>query len=90
MLHGLNTPKGFEVQDEVQFFKEPTMRGLILQITTESTTESQSTLPPKIIALLQEFHDVFTATVDLPPVRGHDHQINLKEGTQPICQKPYG
>ena len=36
LLHGLNTPKGFEVQDEVQFFKEPTRKGLILQITTES------------------------------------------------------
>ena len=24
MLQGLNTPKGFEVQDDVQFFKEST------------------------------------------------------------------
>lgn len=52
LLHGLNTPKGFEVQDEVQFFKEPTRRGLILQITIESTIERQSTLPPEITALL--------------------------------------
>ena len=22
-------------------------------------------------------------------MRGHEHQINLKEGTQPICQRPY-
>ena len=22
-------------------------------------------------------------------MRGHKHQINLKEGTQPICQRPY-
>ena len=89
LLHGLNTPKGFEVQDEVQFFKEPTRRGLILQITIESTIERQSTLPPEITALLQEFHGVFTTLVDLPPVRGHEHQINLKEGTQPICQRSY-
>ena len=39
LLHGLNTPKGFKVQDEVQFFKETTRKGLILQITAESTTE---------------------------------------------------
>ena len=52
LLHGLNTPKGFEVQDEVQFFKEPTRRGLILQITIESTIERQSTLPPEITDLL--------------------------------------
>ena len=52
LLHGLNTPKGFEVQDEVQFFKEPTRKGLILQITAESTTEKQSALPPEITSLL--------------------------------------
>ena len=39
LLHGLNTPKGFKVQDEVQFFKETTRKGLILQIAAESTTE---------------------------------------------------
>ena len=22
-------------------------------------------------------------------MRGHEHQINLKEGTQAICQRPY-
>jgi len=81
LLQVLNTPKGFEVQNEVQFFKEPTRRALILQITTEGTTERQSTLPSEITTLLQEFHGVFTTPVDLPPVRGHEHQINLKEGT---------
>ena len=89
LLHGLNTPKGFEVQDEVQFFKEPTRKGLILQITAESTAEKQSALPTKITALLQEFHGVFSTPGDLPAVRGHEHQINLKEGTQAICQRPY-
>ena len=29
-LQGLNTSKGFEVQDDVQFFKESTRKGLIL------------------------------------------------------------
>ena len=27
--------------------------------------------------------------MDLPPVKGHKHQIDLKEGTQPIYQRPY-
>ena len=89
LLHCLNTQKGFEVQDEVQFFKEPTRNSLILQITIESTTERQFSLPPEITALLQEFHGVFATLVDLPPVKGHEHQIDLKEGTQPIYQKPY-
>ena len=89
LLHGFNTPKCFEVQDEVQFFKEPTRKGFILQITAKGTTERQSSLPPKITTLLQEFHSVFATPIDLPPMRGHEHQINLKEGTQLICQRPY-
>nr|XP_023907237.1 uncharacterized protein LOC112018933 [Quercus suber] len=89
LLQGLNTSRGFEVQNEDQFFKEPTRRGLILQITTGSTTERQSSLSPEVTALLQEFKGVFTTPMGLPPVRGHEHQINLKEDTQPICQRPY-
>ena len=89
MLQGLNTPKGFEVQDDVQFFKESTRKGLILQITADSIAEKQPALPPEITALLQEFQGVFSTPGDLPPVRGHEHQINLKEGTQAICQRPY-
>lgn len=38
---------------------------------------------------MQEFHAVFATPVGLPLVRGHEHQINLKEGTQPICQRAY-
>ena len=52
MLQGLNTSKGFEVQDDVQFFKESTRNGLILQITIDSTAEEQPTLPPEITVLL--------------------------------------
>ena len=80
-LQGLNTPKGLEVQNDVQFFKESTRKGLILQITAEK----QPALPSEITALLQEFQGVFSTLGDLPPVRGHEHQINLKESTQAIC-----
>ena len=73
LLHGFNTPKCFEVQDEVQFFKEPTRKGFILQITAKGTTERQSSLPPEITTLLQEFHSVFATPIDLPPMRGHEH-----------------
>ena len=52
MLQGLNTPKGFEVQYDVQFFKESTRKGLILQITIDSTAEEQPALPPEITVLL--------------------------------------
>ena len=36
-----------------------------------------------------EFASIFETPCDLPPSRGHEHQIVLKEGAVPICQKPY-
>ena len=39
--------------------------------------------------LLLEFDAVFATPVGLPPIRGHEHQINLKERAQAICQRPY-
>ena len=89
LLQGINTPTGLKVQDGVQFFKEPTRKGLILQIRANCPTMKQSSLPTEITTLLQEFHGVFATLVGLTPMRGHKHQINLKEGTQPICQRPY-
>jgi len=39
--------------------------------------------------LVVEFEVVFEEPKGLPPQRSHDHQILLKEGTQPICVRPY-
>ena len=36
-----------------------------------------------------EFASVFYTPTRLPPSRGHEHQILLKDGTAPICQRPY-
>ena len=38
---------------------------------------------------LIEFTSVFDTPSGLPPCRGHEHQILLKEGIAPICQRPY-
>ena len=55
LLQGINTPMGLEVQDGVQFFKEPTRKGLILQITANCPTMKWSSLPTEITTLLPEF-----------------------------------
>ena len=39
--------------------------------------------------MLDEFATVFEDPKGLPPSRGHENQIMLKPGTQPICQRSY-
>ena len=39
--------------------------------------------------MLKEFKAAFATLVGLPPIRGDEHQIQLKEGAQAIVQKPY-
>jgi hypothetical protein len=39
--------------------------------------------------VLEQFASIFKEPKGLQPLRGHEHQILLKEGTQPICQRPY-
>jgi len=46
-------------------------------------------LPAEVELSLQEFEHVFETPTGLPPLRGHEHPIILKEGAQPVCQRPY-
>ena len=39
--------------------------------------------------LLSKYTKVFKVLVGLPPLRGHKHQIVLKEGSPPISERPY-
>ena len=39
--------------------------------------------------LLVEFSKVFVVPIGLPPIRDQEHGITLKEGSQPVCEKPY-
>ena len=36
-----------------------------------------------------EFNAIFATPMGLPPIIRHEHQINIKEGAQAICQRPY-
>ena len=39
--------------------------------------------------MLDRFSKVFEVPTGLPLIRGHKHQIVLKDGTPPVCEKPY-
>ena len=83
-------PTGLTIHEGIQFFKPPAKKGLLLQIASSVVTcPSTSHCTPEIEALLTEFTTVFETPTGLPPCRGFEHQILLKDGTEPVCQKPY-
>lgn len=49
----------------------------------------QESLPAILADLPADYAEVFSTPVSLPPVRGHEHQIILKEGTPPVSARPY-
>ena len=62
----------------------------MLQITTAALVSSDQPHFPLVLAdLMNEFSMVFAVPKGLPPIRSHDHSINLKEGTLPMCERPY-
>ncbi|XP_042952144.1 uncharacterized protein K02A2.6-like [Carya illinoinensis] len=70
--------------------KMPKGKGVLLQImaVTEGGKE-QIKLEADVTQVLEEFQGVFNEPKGLPPPRNHDHQIVLKEGTQPTANRPY-
>ena len=54
-----------------------------------ATCSSSSQCTPQIEDLLTEFVAIFKIPTSLPPYKGFEHQILLKEGIDLVCQKPY-
>ena len=63
-------------------------KGLVLHIATV-TSEDKPLLPTTLLDLLAQFSKVFEVPTGLPPIRGHEHQIVLKDGTPPVYERPY-
>lgn len=51
--------------------------------------EPQGNIHLSMQEILQEFSDLFTKPMSLPPTRKVDHDITLKERTEPINVHPY-
>ena len=96
LLQGMKAGKS-SIQGSKEFARKPPTQGLLLQVSqlTESLDQepvhlsTSQQIPPAVQLVLQQYASVFKEPQGLPPLRGHEHQILLKEGTQPICQIPY-
>ena len=84
LLKGLQ-PSGLDFQESKKFFKPVVKKGLCLQVISSIPEQVQ----PEIEDLLTEFSAIFAVPPGLPPLRGHEHQILLKKGTQAINKRPY-
>ena len=89
LLQGLSPFSGTSFMDCNQLLKGSVRKGLLLQITLAADVVLEDSVLVEVELLLQEFREVFETPIGLPPVRGHENQITLMEGSQPVCQRPY-
>ncbi|KAF5465151.1 hypothetical protein F2P56_015182 [Juglans regia] len=64
-------------------------KGLLLQLIETSPDTQAQTIPIPIHEHLDTYTDIFATPKGLPPIRTHDHTINLQPGTKPISVRPY-
>ncbi|KAF5454428.1 hypothetical protein F2P56_024094 [Juglans regia] len=89
--------KGLKLSPSVVEDSEKTLKatiakgkGMFLQIMCEKGEETDcEKMEEQFSELLEGFCEVFNESQGLPPPRNHDHHIILKEGTQPITNRPY-
>uniref|UniRef100_A0A2N9HH28 Reverse transcriptase n=1 Tax=Fagus sylvatica TaxID=28930 RepID=A0A2N9HH28_FAGSY len=77
------------MQSSKDFKGKATMKGLLLQIMPCELDSMQEEIDAPIRELVEEFPQVFEEPEGLPPKRNHEHQIILKQGVPPHCQRPY-
>jgi hypothetical protein len=64
-------------------------KGIWLQLIGLETPKSKKLQHPVIAELLEGFKGIFQEPTELPPARSFDHKIQLTEGAQPTCVRPY-
>jgi hypothetical protein len=69
-----------------QYFTIQLMDSVIPQ---DTLVDLPTNIEPELAILLHTYKEVFRTPSGLPPPRDHNHEIHLKEGTQPVKVKPY-
>ena len=57
--------------------------------TASPPDQGEPVVPPFLQQTLEQYKAVFELPAGLPPSRGHEHAIILKEGTDPVSVRPY-
>ncbi|RVW63028.1 Retrovirus-related Pol polyprotein from transposon 17.6 [Vitis vinifera] len=88
-LQGTNT-QIIQVASLKVVSKELRQGSSMFAIYLQSTSnEVQQAIHLDIQQLIKAFEDIFQEPNQLPPAREIDHQITLKEGTEPVNVRPY-
>lgn len=61
----------------------------LIQVSTVEKQEENKETTKRVSKLLEEYEDVFSIPVQLPPKRRQDHHIPIKEGSKPVNANPY-
>ena len=88
-LQGLQ-PTTSTILEVDRFFSGLERKGQVFHISpADSATPVQPHLLVVLADLLVEFSKVVAVPIGLPPIRDYEHSITLKEGSQPVCERPY-
>ncbi|KAL0533702.1 hypothetical protein IC582_027743 [Cucumis melo] len=81
--------KGWEDKDEGFLIECQAIEAGILNNNVDSVATSKAEEDSSISMVMKQYVDVFEWPKQLPPRREIEHQIHLKEGTNPINVRPY-
>jgi len=83
--------EGIQLASITELTKATHQHHAIFAICLQISTAESKIQPthPDMEAVLHEFADIFKEPTGLPPARGVDHCISLKDGTKPINVRPY-
>lgn len=85
---GLNRSES-SLQSLVKGITQVSQGFLIAVRQLEANDHKEDRTHPELEGLLKAFADVFELPTGLPPPRGHEHAITLKNDTEPINVRPY-
>lgn len=90
MLRGLVTQGNSIVNGEsMKMRRAGQNEGVLLQVLSGVYLIQDSNFPDEVQLLLKKYSGVFEDPTGLPLVRGHEHQIIVKDNSKHVSVRPY-